>query len=1016
MNDIDSSFREQQKLEDAVTFKAIIIQLCINLFFTVSVLILFSWLRPRHAFIYAPKTKLSKSERPARLGPGWFDWIKPVFKIKDDALLQNIGFDGFVFIYFTRMLRQLIVVLTVISMFIFLPVNILATYNTGDWPPAPGLDFMSISAMNYQYGKESKKTNALWYWSPTIATWFFSAIVILQLCRSSELFLQFRRKYYMQQEAKLKSQLTSLSATELLQYQKDDLIHRTLLVHFNSLSKAPPRKSSSNVIYTPNPEMKRAVDAISKLPCEQVLTGKYNTRLYLLVSDYNRIIKSLERVINRYMSQIKQEQHKHNNLNSEELARAISKLKRPMVRLNWRSKKMDAINYYTERALSLDTAIRRNRSKLQNCNYGWAVYPSVPAAHEAFISMQENMARQPKAKATKDTKQCVRLRLAPQPEDIIWPNMNIERHTAELKRWFGYGLFFSILFVWGIPIAMLAVCSNLINFIRLFKESNKIIKNHQLLMGLIQSYLTPLLMVLFHVGLPELLGLVSRQQAYKTNTVVEQKILWKLYMFFVANNLVIFTLVNIMLGIVGQITALTMVGTLQSKKISDYIVQIAKNMSDVSSFWINYVCLRSVGVVFDLLQVVPLLFIVILPNRYAGSYRYTPRQLVNRIGSPPSFQYAKNYGLIISFFTAALVYSVTAPIVLPFALIYFGLATPTFKYKLMYIYVTKTETHGRIWPLLYRIVMLSLIVFQAMMILILSLKAGLYQIYSLIPLPFVTFIIGLLYLKRLKKNNKLKTWVDLNANVDGLSRTAQSLPDESIELSVLTSQNSTSSTSSQSTIARDAQLISTIYLDPCIHEPLWKPMIYDDIKQIVPLVYKGHQQQDRIIKTLYSTEDSTQSLNTTTPQQTPTSETANSTIKVISMPSVQVSEKQLQMQNEEYHPEPPPSINPDVMPFYYQESEDLGIGSSSSSNYFTTSHPLPFTDEMNITTPTAPTLEEMLRDDHDDTLMDMDASPPSPSSPVFIPIAPPTYADVVLPRVNVIQTVTKQKQQRRHST
>jgi len=175
---------------------------------------------------------------------------------------------------------------------------------------------MSISAMNYQYGKESKKTNALWYWSPTIATWFFSAIVILQLCRSSELFLQFRRKYYMQQEAKLKSQLTSLSATELLQYQKDDLIHRTLLVHFNSLSKAPPRKSSSNVIYTPNPEMKRAVDAISKLPCEQVLTGKYNTRLYLLVSDYNRIIKSLERVINRYMSQIKQEQHKHNNLNS----------------------------------------------------------------------------------------------------------------------------------------------------------------------------------------------------------------------------------------------------------------------------------------------------------------------------------------------------------------------------------------------------------------------------------------------------------------------------------------------------------------------------------------------------------------------------------------------------------------------------------------------------------------------------------------------------------------------------
>ncbi|KAK4519209.1 uncharacterized protein ATC70_009441 [Mucor velutinosus] len=1014
MNDIDSSFREQQKLEDAVTFKAMIIQLCINLFFTVSVLILFSWLRPRHAFIYAPKTKLSKSDlrRPERLGPGWFDWIKPVFKIKDDALLQNIGFDGFVFIYFTRMLRQLIIVLTIISMFVFVPVNILATYNTGDWPPAPGLDFMSISAMNYQYGKESKKTNTLWYWSPTVATWLFSAIVVLQLCRSSELFLRFCRKYYTQQEAKVKTQLSSMSATELLQHQKDDLIHRTLLVHFSSLSKAPPRRSSSNVIYTPNVEMKKAVEATSKLPCQQVLTGKYNTRLYLLVNDYNRIIKSLERVMNRYMSLVKQEQFKHKNLDSEELAMAISKLKRPTIRLNWRSRKTDAINYYTERALSLGTAIKRSRSRLQNCNYGWAVYPSVSAAHKAFISMQENMARQHKVGATVDTRQCVRLRLAPQPEDIIWPNMNIERHTAELKRWFGYGLFFSILFVWGIPIALLAVSSNLINFIRLFKESNKIIKNNQLLMGLIQSYLTPLLMVLFHVGLSELLGLVSRQQAYKTNTVVEQKIIWKFYMFFVVNNLMVFTLVNIMLGIVGQITALTLVGTLHSKSFSDYIVQIAKNMSDVSSFWINYVCLRSVGVVFDLLQVAPLFFIVLLPNRYAGSYRYTPRQLDNLIGSPPPFQYAKNYGLIISFFTAALVYSVIAPIVLPFALVYFGLATTTFKYKLMYIYVTKTETYGRIWPLLYRIVMLSLIVFQAMMILILSLKAGMDQIYILIPLPFITFIINLLYLKRLKRNEKPKTWVDLNASVDGPSNTEQSSPDEGVELYVMASQNSTNATP-ESMIDRDAQLISSIYLDPCIHEPLWKPMIYDDIKQIIPLVYKDHPQQERITQTLYSFEDNLQSMDTTT-LQTPTSETATSTTNLISIQDVQVCEKQLQVQNQEYHPQPPPSINPDI-PFYFQESEDLGVG-SSSSNYYVTNHLHPFTDEMNTITPTAPTLEEMLKNDHVDSIMDMDVSSPSPSSPVYIPTAPPTYADVVLPRVNVIKTVTRQKQPRRHST
>lgn len=904
--------------------------------------------------------------------------------------------------------------------------------NISDWPPAPGLDFMSISAMNYQSGKESKKTNLLWYWSPTIATWLFSVIIILQLFRSSEAFIQFRRKYYLQQEIKLKAELSSLSPTELLQHQKDDLVKRTLLVHFNNnnLSKKSPRRLNSNAIFRPNIEMKQTIDKMSNSSCEQVLSGKYNARIYFLVNDYNRIIKSLERVMNPYLSRIKQEQFKHNNLESgilvilmkhvditvnlvllDELEKVILKLKRPMIRLNWKSKQIDAINYYTERALSLDAAIKRNRSKLQDCNYGWAVFSSVSKAHNAFLSIQEEMAKRCKEQTTFDSKQCIRLRLAPQPEDIIWPNMNIERHTAELKRWFGYGLFFSIVFIWSVPIAMLAVGSNLINFIRLFKEANEIIKKNELLMGLIQSYLTPLLMVLFQVYLPELLGLVSRQQAYKTNTIVEQKILWKLYMFFVANNLVIFTLVNIMLGIVGQITALTLVGTLKSKRLSDYVVQIAKNMSDVSSFWINYVCLRSVGVVFDLLQVAPLLFIVVLPNRFAGSYRYTPRQLDNFIGSPPPFQYAKNYGLIISFFTAALVYSVTTPIVLPFALIYFGLATTIFKYKLMYIYVTKTETHGRIWPLLYRIVMLSLIVFQAMMILILSLKAGLYQIYSLLPLPFITLVVGLVYLRRLKKNNKLKNWVDVNNNLNRPPSTRQSLQDEESEPLDLALPNNAGATLDRIT-ARDAHIISTLYLDPCLHEPLWKPMLYNDIKQIVPLVYKGHRKQEQIINLLYSenndsqtTDNQPQTSKISIPVTTPLDE-------VVPLTGAQ-NEKKLQMRNQAFYSPPPPSINPHSIPYYYQESEDLGGGGGSSSR-----HPIYFAfssqsslEELN-TMPTAPTLEEILRQDNaDDSPIEE-----SPASSAFIPVPPPTYADVVLPRINFIQTINRQTQQRRHST
>ncbi|KAG2229271.1 hypothetical protein INT48_003865 [Thamnidium elegans] len=789
MSELDLLFKEQQRLEDILNLKAMIVQVSINLGFAICVLSLFCWLRPRHAFIYAPKAKLSQSDvrKPEPLGSGLFDWIKPVLKIKDDDLLKNIGFDAFVFIYFTRILRRLIIVITLISVFIFIPVNVVATFSTGNWPPV-GLEFLSISAMNYQYGKQIEEPNHDWYWSPTVASWMFSTIVIWEMIHASRKFILFRQKYYMRQEEATKTQLPSMSPTELLQHQKQELISRTLLVHFIIPDKKTPRQVlGDNHDIVPDDFVKTMVNSISTVPCQQVLVEDGSTA------------------------------------------------KRPQIRLNWKLERTDAIKYYTERALLFESAIRRNRLKLSKNNYGWVIYPTKELAQEAFLSIEKSTRQQnfdclPKSHVD-------RIRLAPHPDDIVWENMSIDKHTDQLKHWFGYGLFFSIIFAWSIPIATLGIMSNLINMIRLFPKSDQILKQNELTTGLTQSYLTPCLMVLFYFGLPDLLHFVSRQQAFKTETVVQQKTLSKLYAFFIINNMFIFTLVSIMVGIVGQIGALTMAGSLTDKRISQYIVQIAKNMSDVSSFWINYICIRSVGIIFELLQVVPLLSLILFRGK--GWFGYTPRQLEKITGPPPLFKFAKHYGVTISFFTAALVYSVIAPISLPFAVIYFGLATTTFKYKLMYIYVTKVETHGKIWPLLYSIVMVSLFVFQCMMILILSLKAGMSQIYSLIPLPIITVLILIFYSRYLLKHNTLKTWIELkNSMANNNNNDSGSFNPSIIELSDMTTENCDE---------KDTKLINLIYQDPSLDNQLWKPMLFEHLKSLVPDVYKDHPQRHRIL-------------------------------------------------------------------------------------------------------------------------------------------------------------------------
>jgi hypothetical protein len=67
-----------------------------------------------------------------------------------------------------------------------------------DWPPAPGIDFLSISGINYVNGKLSAQPDLRWYWAPFAATWLFSLVVVFFLHRFSGHYIQLRRRYFQQ--------------------------------------------------------------------------------------------------------------------------------------------------------------------------------------------------------------------------------------------------------------------------------------------------------------------------------------------------------------------------------------------------------------------------------------------------------------------------------------------------------------------------------------------------------------------------------------------------------------------------------------------------------------------------------------------------------------------------------------------------------------------------------------------------------------------------------------------------
>lgn len=502
--------------------------------------------------------------------------------------------------------------------------------------------------------------------------------------------------------------------------------------------------------------------------------------------------------------------------------------KRPTVKvggfLGCGGRKHDAIEYYTKQVKDLAKEINELRSKsTKPANYGWISFSRVEYAHtteQALLTFIK-----------KNKSQHFAVRLSPTPSDLIWPNLPLEGKTHKAKLWIGRLVYWVVIFSWMIPVGALSATSNILNLIRLIPNSEDFINNNSFLVGIIQAWFTPIVMAIFFFVLPYLFRFISQQQGYQTQTTLDRKVFTKLYIFFIINNLLVFMLTSILISIYGQIKSLVTSGKLDSNNsVSDNITQLAKNLSDVSTFWINYTCIKALGITMDLAQVLPLVKI----SLRKWITRPSPRQL-REMAQPPEFDYPAHYGLLLFFFTIGLLYSAIAPFVLPFTLLYFCVATIVYKYMLMYIFVTKIESGGRMWPVLYHTILVSTILFQLFMIIILNLKGGHVQSFMLIPLPVLTIAFQYLYYKRMEKLGSYmsNTWDASKAATIPVSEYENEIDeDEKSHKDGLLQKHSKSKDKSKKND------LSEQFKDPALHKKLLTPMVSDSVKHLLPQVYR----------------------------------------------------------------------------------------------------------------------------------------------------------------------------------
>lgn len=474
-------------------------------------------------------------------------------------------------------------------------------------------------------------------------------------------------------------------------------------------------------------------------------------------------------------------------------------------------KSVDAIEYYTKEVQELEAEISQSRARLHSLkptNYGWISFDRISYAHATGMQLAKGLPMELKTKSA-DTPI---IQMSPSPKDIIWSNLAQNQHVRNTKRFVGTIIFVTFTITWTIPLGLLSAAANLKNIVKIWPQSAHFLASNQFVSGLIQSWLSPIIMAIFFFLLPKLLRLLSQQQGSLTESSLDRQVLGKLYLFFIFNNLFAFTISGCVLSTFGQLREEIYSGEATPQTLWNDVYKnlniIAENLADVSNFWINYVSLRGLGIILDLAQIVALVTITL---RKVFTHP-TPRQL-REFTRPPDFDYPLFYNILLFFFTVGLLYSVVAPLMLPFTLFYFVLCTMVFRYLLMYVYTTKIETGGQIWRVLFNRLIASTVIFQLVMLGVLNLKGGHWQSIALIPLPFAS--IAFKFVCKNQFDSKIYYYIPRDGH-DGI----ESRKDGS-----------------------GKHRLSQRFGHPAFYSELATPMVHANVKHLLPEVYNSRARE-----------------------------------------------------------------------------------------------------------------------------------------------------------------------------
>ncbi|KAI0369019.1 DUF221-domain-containing protein [Pilatotrama ljubarskyi] len=646
----------------------------------------FNVLRPKNKIVYEPKVKYHVGNKvPPRPSDSFLGWLPPLLHTKEPELVDKIGLDAAIYLRFLRMCRWLFTAIAFLTCAVLIPVNV--AYNIKH-VPSKGRDVLSMLTI-----RDLAKTDFIF--AHIVVTYAVTLVVMAFVWWHWREVVRLRRDWFRSPEYVQSFYARTLMVTEV------------------------PKKLQSD-------EGLRAIFESVQVPypTTSVHIGRKVGRLPDLIEYHNDAVRELEAVLVKYLKGGK-----------------IGK-KRPTITIGGfmgcGGEKKDAIDYYTQKLQRAERAVEEFRAQIdlrKPENYGFASMAAVPYAH-----IVANMLRHKHPKGATIT-------LAPNPKDIVWKNLGRSPSEIRRKQTIGWIWLIAVCFFNTLPLAIISLLANLASLTAYISFLDKWSKASPGSFAFVSGVLPPAVSALFGWALPIIMRKLTKYMGAYTHSRLDRAVVARYFAFLVISQLIIFTLIGVIFNAVQQIVEL--VGKHASvetifKSFDRLPDTINKTYIEQSSYWLTYFPLRGFLVLFDLAQIINLAVIFVKTHLFGR----TPRE-IREWTQPPEFQYAIYYSNLLFMGTVGLFFAPLAPLVAVAAAVVFWISSWVYKYQLMFVFVSKTETGGRMWNVVINRLLAGVMLMQFIMLLTAGLGFGFktFKWLSMIP-PMLLVLVFKAYIHR----------------------------------------------------------------------------------------------------------------------------------------------------------------------------------------------------------------------------------------------------------------------------